>query len=210
MAEDEAVEAPADGVDVPASTGDEPAPPTTSLKERIKRPAKPEETELKLQTGSLNDEIQKAKSRIEQIKEEIASKTSNRQKGSDEQQRVKSALSELRGQFQSELVSSQALSACDTNRTSCCHTGSISLRAQVLALGMYCLAAQKKFPGRPTAFSAVAAGPQVYHFAETGAAICNRRERNRRSELSWTPTGQLVTPWSSSSERCGPSASTCQ
>ena len=110
MAETEVDEIP-EQVDAPAVSGEEAPVASNSLKERIKRPNKPDETELKVQTGLLNDEIQKAKARIEQIKEEIGNKTSSRQKGSDEQQRVKNQLSELRNHFQAELVSDCTLLA---------------------------------------------------------------------------------------------------
>ena len=110
MAEAEVDETPEE-VDPPVATGEEAPASAAVSKFRIKRPVKPDDTELKVQTGSLNDEIQKAKARIEQIKEEISNKTSSRQKGSDEQQRVKGQLSELRGQFQAELVRHCALQA---------------------------------------------------------------------------------------------------
>ncbi|KAK9806457.1 hypothetical protein WJX73_009668 [Symbiochloris irregularis] len=116
MADSEPVEAEAE-VAAPetaeASTAEADEAPAVSVpKERIKhRPQRPDETELKAQTGHLNDEIQKAKARIEQIKDEIGQKTGNRQKGSEEQQRVKGQLSELRGKFQAELAKKQKIRA---------------------------------------------------------------------------------------------------
>ena len=102
MADAEVEETPQ--AETPSVSAEEVPATSTGLKDRIKRPVRPDESELKLQTTSLNEEIQRAKARIEEIKEEIGNRTSNRQKGSDEQQRVKGQLSELRAQFQSELV----------------------------------------------------------------------------------------------------------
>ena len=104
MADAEVDETPEQVEEPSTATGEEAPAASTSAKEKVKKPLKPDETELKLQTGLLNDEIQKAKTRIEQIKEEIGNKSTNRQKGSEEQQRVKGQLSELRGHFQAELV----------------------------------------------------------------------------------------------------------
>ena len=77
---------------------------SSAPKERVKKLPRPDDAELKAQTGSLNDKIQQAKARVEEIKELINNKSGNRG-GSPEQQAVKNKLSDLRSQFQQELVS---------------------------------------------------------------------------------------------------------
>ena len=75
---------------------------TALPKERVKRLPRPDDAELKAQTGSLNDKIQQAKARVEEIKGAIAGKQGGR--GSPEQAAVKARLSDLRNSFQQELV----------------------------------------------------------------------------------------------------------
>ena len=94
---------------------EDPATSSSVPKERVKRLPRPDDAELKAQTGSLNDKIQQAKARVEEIKELINSKSGNRG-GSAEQQAVKGKLSDLRNQFQQELVSHE-LSAHAAPRT---------------------------------------------------------------------------------------------
>lgn len=94
-------------VEEPAAEGaaaEDQAASSSAPRERVKRLPRPDDAELKAQTGSLNDKIQQAKARVEEIKDLINSKSGNRG-GSAEQQAVKGKLSDLRNQFQQELVS---------------------------------------------------------------------------------------------------------
>lgn len=76
---------------------------------RIKKPVRPDDTELKTQTNLLHEEIKKKKVRIEAISQLIADKKAGRGEGSKEQQAIKSKLAELKNQFQSHLGQKQSL-----------------------------------------------------------------------------------------------------
>ena len=138
---------------------------SSAPKERVKRLPRPDDAELKAQTGSLNDKIQQAKARVEEIKELINSKSGNRG-GSAEQQAVKGKLSDLRNQFQQELVSWACLL--------------LSYRLAFLHFAYaLCLAiAQGLLTPKPC--------PPCFHLISLGGGC---RKKSSGSARSWTATG---------------------
>lgn len=74
---------------------------------RIKKPVRPDDSDVRKAIDALQDTISKSKKRIEAIKEEIDARRSGRTKGSSEQQGVKNQLAELRGKFQTLLGQKQ-------------------------------------------------------------------------------------------------------
>lgn len=109
---------------VPAETSEAvKAPP----RPRIKMLPKPDDSEVKAQTGKLNEGIQAQKKRIEEIREIINNKQNGRQGRSGEQQGLKNRLVELKTQWQGELNLKQQIRAELDNAT----RARDSLRAQL-------------------------------------------------------------------------------
>lgn len=77
----------------------------TLPKERVKKPVRPDDTEMKAQIDLLQKQINKNKQRMQQINQTIDDRKAGRTEGSKEQQAVKSKLAGLKGQFQQRLVS---------------------------------------------------------------------------------------------------------
>jgi hypothetical protein len=84
--------------------GEETAPAVRGKKPYLKKYPKPDDTQLKRECEALSAQIEHHKSRIEEIKQLIGSKSETRRSGSGAQQQVRTKLAELRQQFQAELV----------------------------------------------------------------------------------------------------------
>ena len=80
------------------------APTKPVFKERIQRLPKPDRTILDGQVGKLQAQCDKCQERINEIKKLIEGKRNNRRNVSSGSQMARTALAELKSQFQSALV----------------------------------------------------------------------------------------------------------
>lgn len=79
-------------------------PPGPARKTYVKKYPKPDDTQLKRECEALSSQIEQHKSKIEEIKQLIGSKSESRRSGGGAQQQVRAKLADLRQQFQAELV----------------------------------------------------------------------------------------------------------
>lgn len=79
-------------------------PPGPARKTFVKKYPKPDDTQLKRECEALSSQIEQHKSKIEEIKQLIGSKSESRRSGGGAQQQVRAKLADLRQQFQAELV----------------------------------------------------------------------------------------------------------
>ena len=87
---------------------------------RAKRPTRPDNTERDMQVQKLNEEIEKAKARIGEIKAALDAKVSGPKGGTPEQQEARAKLMALRNEFQTVLVSRAARCGARRARASGC------------------------------------------------------------------------------------------
>ena len=74
------------------------------VKGKVKKPERPDDTERNLQVGKLQEHIEKAMARINEIKQIIDSKNSGNRGASPEQQAIQAKMNELRTQWGVVLV----------------------------------------------------------------------------------------------------------
>eukprot|EP00879_Flechtneria_rotunda_P026110 GHRR01027804.1.p1 GENE.GHRR01027804.1~~GHRR01027804.1.p1 ORF type:complete len:146 (-),score=34.52 GHRR01027804.1:596-1033(-) len=121
---DTANEAPASEVAAPAAA---PAAPVVDesydesllikVKGKVKRPARPDDTERNLQVQKLQEQIDKSSARVKEIKNILDSRGTNKG-ASPEQQAIRERIQQLRGEFDTVLVSN-----ADSSQSPCLITG---------------------------------------------------------------------------------------
>ena len=79
---------------------------------RVKRPVRPDNTERDMQVQKLQEEIEKAKTRIGEIKAALDAKVPGTKGGTPEQQEARAKMTSLRNEFQTVLVRFERVGVC--------------------------------------------------------------------------------------------------